>query len=561
LLEEEVGGFVEVWRPGPLDNRQGRALAQFVGEVAGFAAAYLHRAEWQELRGRQRLWDQLQAHARRLHASLDVREVAYLAANEGRRLLACDQLSVAVRRGARAEVLAVSGAPFVEPRGPLHRALQALCEAVLAGGEKVVYTGARDDGLPPNLLAALDGYLAHGKARVLIALPLRDPRQTEDERPFGLLLAESFGPNVAMGGPPVDQPAGGPPAATSGAEALTGRLESLTPDTASALYNAVQHQRVPLRRLSDLLARLRDGLRPRGLARLGVAAGAVLAAIATLALVQAPLRMEARGELLPGDRQVVYSTLNGKVVELKARHGEAVAKGQELLLMEDLDLQLQIEQLAIKVSAAEQRLALLGQQLARATGSEERNTLTREMVNQEYEMRKAAAERDLLLQGARNPRKTPVLSPLAGKVVTFDAQEQLAGKTVKPGDPLLRVARVQGPWEVELYVPEDRVGAVRDGLAASPRGELTVQLLLASHPHRVFRGTLGRDGLGGETTVRNGAVVLPARVRVTDRDLLTQLEGMPVGVEVRAKIDCGRHPVGYVWFADLWEFVCEHVLF
>src|SRR5262249_48634959 len=156
-----------------------------------------------------------------------------------------------------------------------------------------------------------------------------------------------------------------------------------------------------------------------------------------------------------------------------------------------------------------------------------RNTLTRELVNQEYEMRKAAAERDVLLQGSRNPRRTPVLAPLAGKVVTFDAQEQLLGKTVKPGDALLRVARVQGPWEIELFIPEERVGPVREGLAA--RAELDVQLLLASHPHRTFRGVLARDGLGGETTVRDNAVVLPARVRLTDRDLLTQLEGMPVG--------------------------------
>ena len=69
--------------------------------------------------------------------------------------------------------------------------------------------------------------------------------------------------------------------------------------------------------------------------------------------------------------------------------------------------------------------------------------------NFEFRVRDIAAatarpERDVLLQGSRNPRRTPVLAPLAGKVVTFDAQEQLLGKTVKPGDPLLRVARVQG---------------------------------------------------------------------------------------------------------------------
>src|SRR5207245_9481717 len=121
----------------------------------------------------------------------------------------------------------------------------------------------------------------------------------------------------------------------------------------------------------------------------------------------------------------------------------------------------QIEQLALKASSAEQRLALLRQQLGKATGGEERGTLAREIVDQEYEMRKAAAERDVLLQGSRNPRRTPVVPPLPGKLLTCAAQEQLLGKTVKPGDALLRVARVQGAWEGELHVPGPRLGPIR----------------------------------------------------------------------------------------------------
>jgi multidrug efflux pump subunit AcrA (membrane-fusion protein) len=554
LVEGQVAGLVEVWRKGALEARVARSLARVLGEVTGFAAAYLHRTRCEEFKVREELWGQLQAHSRRLHGTLDAREAAYLAANDGRQLLGCDRVSVVVNRRGKAELLATSGAPFIEARAPLPLALRTLGEAVLTWGEPVLYTGAREEGLPPQVLAALDLFLAESKSRLLVALPLRDGRQKEDERPCAVLVAECFTP-----------PPSGSAAAGGGqgreAEPLRARMESLAPDTATALYNALRHEQVPLRRLSDPLARLRDWLRPRGLAKVAVVAGALLVLAATLTLVHAPLRLEARGALLPRERQVVYSTLNGKVVELKAQHGTSVAKGQELLLMEDLDLHLQIEQLTLKVSSAEQRLALLSQQLGRATGNEERNTLTRELVNQEYEMRKAAAERDVLLQGSRNPRRAPVLSPLAGKVVTFDAQEQLLGKTVKPGDPLLRVARVEGAWEVELYIPEERVGPVREGLAAAPRGELDVQLLLASHPHRTFRAVLLKDGLGGETTVKDNAVVLPARLRLTDRDLLTQLEGMPVGVEVRAKIDCGRRPVGYVWFADLWEFLCEHVLF
>src|SRR5207237_6322673 len=131
---------------------------------------------------------------------------------------------------------------------------------------------------------------------------------------------------------------------------------------------------------------------------------------------------------------------SGKVVEVKAANGDRVERGQELLFLEDLETQLKVEQLAIKIGAAEHRLAVLNDQLAKAAGDEERDPLIRERIAQDYELRKATAERALLSHGSRVPRRTPVPAPLAGRVVTFDTREQLVGKTVKPGDPLLRVA-------------------------------------------------------------------------------------------------------------------------
>jgi hypothetical protein len=38
-------------------------------------------------------------------------------------------------------------------------------------------------------------------------------------------------------------------------------------------------------------------------------------------------------------------------------------------------------------------------------------------------------------------------------------------------------------------------------------------------------------------------------------------ENLKVGADVKAKIHCGRAPVGYVLFHDLWEFLQSRVLF
>ena len=52
--------------------------------------------------------------------------------------------------------------------------------------------------------------------------------------------------------------------------------------------------------------------------------------------------------------------------------------------------------------------ATLSDQLGKATTNEDRNALLREQINQQYELRKTAVERDILLQETRSPRKSPV---------------------------------------------------------------------------------------------------------------------------------------------------------
>jgi multidrug efflux pump subunit AcrA (membrane-fusion protein) len=541
LLEQETAALLEVWQDPEADPDVRREASPFLGEAAALAGAYLHKARWSEVRGREQLWAGLEAYTRQIHGSLDPREVAYLVANQGRALLGCDQVSVALRRGRAVRVEAVSGTHLVEGRGRLADALRTLCERVLAWGEKLVYTGARDPGLPPAVLEALDRYLAESNSKLLVLLPLRPGADGDAAPADAALLAESFDPALTL-------------------PQLEGRLQALTPHTAGALHNALEHERASgglLRRCCDRLRTWTDG---RTFRKALLAAGTVVVLVGALALVPAPLRVDARGHLLPVERQVVHAPLHGKITELKTQPGDQVVRDQELLLMEDLGTQLKIEELGMKVHFAEQRLALLGEQLRKAGTNEERNALIKERIGQEYELRRAGAEREILLQGSLNPRRAAVTAPLAGKVVTFDVAEQLLGKTVKPGDPLLRVARVEGPWEVEVELPGSALPPVREGLLRSADG-LPVELLLASHPLRTYAGRLRWEGLGGETTVRDNAVVLPVRVEITDPELAAELAKLPVNLEVRARVDCGWHAVGRVWFGDLLEFLYEHLVF
>lgn len=543
VIDKTFVGLVEIWVDGRVEPAHKRVLARFLAEWTGFAGAYHHRNQWQSLIHQQQTWVRLEAFARQIHGTLDPDEVSKLVAYEVRQQLECDQAAVALRTGGRLDVAAVSGVPSVERRARLVQLMRKLFDAALAWGEKLVYRGQHDDSLPPKVSTALDHYLAESNSKLLIIVPLRDAREEDTRLPCSAaLMIEAFEPALTP-------------------EQLEQRLEIVASHATSALYNAVQHRLMPLRGLSRFLARCQDRFRGRRLVKFAFAVALVVSLIFVFGFLHVPLRLEAKGQLLPRQRQIVFAPIAGKVIDLKTQHGEAVEKGQELLFIEDLDTQLQVDQLTLKITAAEKRLALLSDQLGKTNNNEERHTLTRERIQQEFELRKAVVERDILLQHSRTPRKSPVSAPLSGKVVTFDAHEQLVGKTVKPGDPLLRIARAKGPWEIELHIPEGSIAAIREALTKTSEGFIEVDFMLASHPQRKYHGRLSRDGLGGETTVKDNQVVLPARVQIADIDLIAQLEQLPVGVDVRAKVNCGQRALGYVWFHDLLEFFYERLVF
>ena len=267
--------------------------------------------------GQQQVWTQLETFARQIHNSLNPTEVSYIVANEGRRLLECDRLSVGQREGHAIKIQAISGADVVEKRSNLVQLMRALLWEVQKWGEKLVYSGTKDDTLPPGVLNALDAYLAESNSKLLVALPLRDERETDLKRPTrSILLMESFEPPAA-----VDQ--------------IVSRLEVISKHITPALYNAGEHRRIPMRFLWLPLAALQDGLGGKTKAIITLVLMALVVLIGALIVVPYPLRMEANGELLPKKRVWIYSPGPGmvKIIPKKVKSGTIIYKGDPLVQM------------------------------------------------------------------------------------------------------------------------------------------------------------------------------------------------------------------------------------
>jgi hypothetical protein len=182
----------------------------------------------------------------------------------------------------------------------------------------------------------------------------------------------------------------------------------------------------------------------------------------------------------------------------------------------------------------------------------ERGELTAKALALAEELRGVEAQ---LAVVRRQVAALEVRSPTAGAVLTWDAARQLASRPVARGETLLTVGDLNGVWQLELDVPDRRVGhvvAAQQNRAAA----LPIRFHLGTDPARVHGGLL--DTLAPAAQVaESGETVVRAIGRPSDPELRFQRPG----ATAVAKIACGRRSLGYVWLHELWDAVRGWLVF
>lgn len=575
-MTDQVMGLIEVWQAPnrPLPAIPG--FLQFMALMADMATRYQRNQMIGQMTGQQQLWTQLEAFARQIHSSLHPIEVAYTVANEGRRLIDCDRVSVAIRQGPRTSIAAVSGADVVEKRSNLVRLMRTLCDRVLDWGEKLVFSGTKDDSLPPKVLEALDAYLAESPSKLLVVEPLapeRDPTEKKDKskpkKPVrAALLMECFEPP-----PDAQQP--------------VARLEVIARHATSALNNAIEYRRIPMRWVWLPLAKVQEGLGGKGRTFSAIAVVALSFLISALILVPYPLKMEATGQLVPVVRRVVCSPVPGTVKDFTVQPGDVVKEQRDLAIMFDGELQAKLTTLAEQINSSA-AVAREARRQASQPGISPQDKIQREQdaVKEEAQVRAKRLELEDLIRRTSADRtapgyyflKAPDFSPEEAlhlrrrdwTVLNGNFREELTGRGVRPSDPILRLGAKEGPWEIELKIPQKHIGQVLHAFHDMKVDELEVDFLLRSDPTRTFRGILERKKIAGEASPQRDESgeqepVVLAFVRIEGEDIPAG-QRMPrdlllSGAEVHARIRCGDHALGYSLFYGVWEFLYEKVVF
>jgi hypothetical protein len=163
----------------------------------------------------------------------------------------------------------------------------------------------------------------------------------------------------------------------------------------------------------------------------------------------------------------------------------------------------------------------------------------------------------------RKQKELLVTAPSAGVVMTWELRDRLTGRPVRRGQFLMQVADPEGPWQLELRMPEDQVGHVLESqrqISDQPK----VTYILATDPGTERTGRVIEIHRAAEVRGEEGNTVL-IKVTLDDDPGAAEDGQMPAsrqaGAELTARVHCGRRCLGYVLFHDLIGFIQSRILF
>jgi multidrug efflux pump subunit AcrA (membrane-fusion protein) len=539
VLEDQLRGTIELLLPGEAPPDHSRRALEAIALAAAAYAHYERRRRERTLAARQQLIDDVERFTRAVHERLELQHTAYVTANDGRRLIGCDRLTVLLRRGTRYEVTAASGVDSVENRSQAAKLLGRLAATVAAAVEPCWFTGATE-ALAPQLRDALNDYVEATHVKQVAVVPLLPASEANGKRnrsrPLGALVVEQIED-------------------VSPAAGREERAALVALHVTIALGKAAEHEAIPLLPLWRAVGRLPQLFAPGTRAKTAAIVLALALVAAALKFIRVDFALTAKGTLQPSQRQHVFAPLDATVRAIHVRHGDRVQAGQLLIELRNTELDVTLADVTGQHTAAQEQLLATERALyedSTKIAAPERHRLAGE--RSEIKQRLAALDEQLRIL-RRKREQLRVTSPIAGEVTTWNVDQLLRDRPIRQGQVLLDVADIGGPWELELQVPEDGIGLLL--AAQEERGPtLPVVYRLAAEPRTDRTAELAEVQYAAEVRGEEGNTVLARAALIGE-----PLPPLRPGAEATAKVYCVKRALGYVWLHDAVDFVRTKVWF
>lgn len=553
--EGQNDGLIEIFqRPDTAPETQ-RGYLRFLQQMCELASEWLRGQKLRTLGDRQTLWQQSDSFARAAHESLDLKETAHIVANEGRRLIGCDRVSVAIKKGRKCVVEAISGQDTIENRSNIVTSLNNLATRVVTAGEPLWHDGSTED-LPPQIEEALEDYVDQSYGRHIAVLPLREPQRKygdEDTGAAGEIERDNAHRGEVIGALIIEQIESDIPP-----EIFHSRCDLVYEHGTRAVANSMSHTNLFMMPLWRALGRLTWVLKARTLPKTIAVILGIVGLILFMTFFHWDFDLEAEGVLTPEVRHQIFAPIDGEVIDVLVDHNSKVTAGQPLIQLENRDLEIEIQDLEGQHLAALAELSGVTAQQSqyRQMNAQERSAVDGKEI--EVKERIKALERKIGLKRERE-KQLVIRSPIDGVIISWELEKMLRRRPVSTGQVLVEVADLEnGSMYLELEMPEKREGHLDQYIRENSLDSLDIEYILASDPDVSLTGVLDRGNISlrAEPSEEHGSIIKMRVLPKTEEYAANNVSPAP-GTKVTADIKCGTASLGFVLFHEVYEWCCK----
>ncbi|MEW4487383.1 efflux RND transporter periplasmic adaptor subunit [Thalassoglobus sp. JC818] len=447
-----------------------------------------------------------------IYRSLDVEECSAATTNETRLWSGWDRVSLLLRAGDKLRLKSVSGVQSIDPRSSTTQLLEEIAKVSWDSGD--VLDSKADD--PSDECRS---YHERCRTQRVVVLPIYN--QVNDPSPalIGVLVFDQFEENAAL------------------ARSVSDLKEGL-PLIRTALTHALNHSRLQQGFLSRLRSSWTQGRATRALIVLCTIALAFL----LLATVPTELVIYGNGVLLPDHQRDVFAGTNGFIDGVFVTTGANVEVDAKLIELKSPELQMSLSELRGELATTSQKIQDLETLRTDPQASSRERNRIHDLAARREELKALEQNIRTQIKSLEDQQTALTLrSPIRGTVLTPDLNSTLpVGRPVQRTDRLLRVADLEGPWIVDLYVDQRDAGPVLD---AVNNDQISIAIVTADAPNESFAATL--KSIAPAMTVKTGRGVSLEMQASIDADLDP---GIRPGSSVQCRISCGHRSIGRVWF-------------
>ncbi len=511
-VEAEIDYVLEVVQRASGGPAAQRGYLRFVAQMADLMADYLRR---ETLREHNQRASRLQSFEYWLTTVAKSREpMAQLrcVADGLAELLDCEQVLL-LRSGRKPRVLAASGIEAVDPRSETVLAAQAV--------ERKVARSENANKQVLDLHQPLEN--ADGQMSLVVKSLLNSLASDTVVR---LEIGEDFN-LVALLAYPSSNPVSGP---TSSSVSNVKPTQAEMQRVATALLGLVDAHAVEpkwVRTLWPFSVRSSQAASKyrRSAWQIWAMRVALVGLLTLIAFFPVPQQISATAVLSAKSKVQYFAPFDATISEVNVEDDQWIKKSDVLLKLAAPTLEKELFALTSEKEVLNERSASIKQALSGISAGERSQALTAQLNELKVQLVSNESQQSVLV---KELSKCEIVAQADGRITTWDVKNRLANLPVKYGQMLLSTIDPDDDWELQVSVPEHRVGLVSDALSETPGEGVPMHFTLASHPGVLLHGCISElsDQAARHAT---GETVLIAQALIDGNEL-------PLKKKVRSRV-------------------------